>query len=144
MPHPTDQPRPWLHNMCTIGDHPGCPGDAAPQGCECVCHESDGGQPATGAPTNPVICRILAALRVLGVDGPATAADVLDAAPAHLSDREYAQVLGWTGLTRTRCRGCNRILEFVTAGPQPGWWSHRAPGPAPCAAVPVIPESVTR
>jgi hypothetical protein len=128
----TDQTRRWLHDMCSLGDHPGCPGDAAPQGCECPCHHRP-------APADPVVCRVLAALRVLGVDGPATAADVLDAAPLQLDDRTRAQLLGWTGLTRTRCRGCGRWLLFVAHGPDPGWWRHEAhaSGP-PCAAVPVI------
>jgi hypothetical protein len=35
-------PRPWLHDRCVVGDHGGCSGPAAPQGCECACHQPGG------------------------------------------------------------------------------------------------------
>jgi hypothetical protein len=38
--HPTTAP-PLLHDRCQLGDHSGCPGSAAEQGCECGCHPGE-------------------------------------------------------------------------------------------------------
>lgn len=86
----------------------------------------------TGQSTNGVIRELVDALRLLSVGVPDAAADLLRLAttrqaepePLQLTDREYAQVLGWCGITERTCRNCGRVLEFVDHGPDPGWWRH--------------------
>ena len=90
------------------------------------------------ADANPVVAELVAALRLLGVDGPAVARDLLDVAPAQLTDRELAAVLGWLGHRERPCARCGLVVEFVTEGPDPGWWRHREVPGHPHPAVPEV------
>jgi hypothetical protein len=87
---------------------------------------------------NPVIAELVAALRTLGATGPAAARDLLDVAPASLTDRERLAVLGWLGETRRTCSRCGELVLFVTDQPDPGWWSHDLVPEQPHAAEPVV------
>jgi hypothetical protein len=95
-------------------------------------------EPVELATTNPVIAELVAALRLLGADGPAVAVDILKVAPAQLTDREYVQTLGWLGHTRRTCSRCGELVLFVADGPDPGWWSHDLVPEQPHAAVPEV------
>jgi hypothetical protein len=81
--------------------------------------------------TNGVIRELVYALRLLSAGVPGSAVALLELAttrpvgPLHLTDREYAEVLGWCGITERTCRNCGRRLEFVGDGPDPGWWRHQ-------------------
>lgn len=78
-----------------------------------------------GEPANPVTRAVVDSLRVLTDGDIPTAVAVLKAARTTLlTDREYAEVLGWLGQRRRKCLNCHGLLLFVADGPDPGRWSH--------------------
>jgi hypothetical protein len=84
-----------------------------------------------GQSTNGVIRELVDALRLLSAGHAINAAALLNVAttrdlePLHLTDREWAEVLGWCGWTQRDCRRCRGLLMFVDHGPDPGWWNRR-------------------
>ncbi len=100
-----------------------------------------------GQSTNGVIHELVAALRLLSAGTPGHAEELLRHAttrpvePLHLTDREYAEILGWCGVAERACQRCDDRLEFVDHGPDPGWWRHYgADTEATCAGA--LPEVV--